>query len=59
MPGNGPAKRQVELMECRRPAIVDGSDGAGARRRGRNLCVKGFSTPDSKLHSALKNFKLT
>ena len=34
MPGNGPAKRQVELMTCRRAATADGSDGAGARRGG-------------------------
>ena len=27
MPGNGPAKRQVELMTCRRAATADGSDG--------------------------------
>ena len=34
VPGNGPAKRQVELMTCRRAATADGSDGAGARRGG-------------------------
>ena len=34
VPSNGPAKRQVELMTCRRAATADGSDGAGARRGG-------------------------
>ena len=43
MPGYGPAKRQGELMPCRRAATADGSDVASARRRGGNLCVKGLT----------------